>query len=75
MARNGGQKITPKQFNVLELIKKDPSISRKDIAEKLQINESAVQKHLDALRVKGVIKRMGPDKGGYWEVLSPHVLI
>ena len=75
MVRKGGQKITPKQFNVLELIKKEPSISRKGIAEKLGINESAIQKHLDTLREKGVIKRMGPDKGGHWEVLNPHVLI
>ncbi len=75
VVRKGGQKITPKQFNVLELIKKDPSISRKDISEKLKINESAVQKHLDALREKGVIRRNGPDKGGYWEILSSHVQV
>lgn len=70
MARKGGQKITAKQAVVLDFIKQNSSISRSDLSDKLKINESAVRKHLDALRNKGVIKRVGPDKGGHWEVLS-----
>ena len=68
VARKGGQKITAKQIVVLELIKQNPSISRKDLAAKLEINISAVRKHIDALRKKGVVQRVGPDKGGHWEV-------
>ncbi len=70
VARKGGQKITAKQAVVLDFIKQNPSISRSDLSDKLKINESAVRKHLDALRNKGVIKRVGPDKGGHWEVLN-----
>jgi predicted HTH transcriptional regulator len=70
VARKGGQKITDKQAVVLELIKHNPSISRKDLAAKLGINISAVRKHIDALRKKGVVLRVGPDKGGHWEVRS-----
>jgi len=54
---------------VLELIKQDSFISRKDLSKKLNINESAVQKHLDTLKDKMVIKRVGADKGDHWEVL------
>ncbi len=61
--------MTTKQAAVLELIKLNPTISRKDISKKLNINESAVQKHLDALKDKMVLRRMGPDKGGSWEVV------
>ena len=69
MVRKGGQKVTAKQAIVVDLIRKNPSMSRKDIADKLGINESAIQKHLDILKAKGVINRVGPDKGGYWKVL------
>ena len=70
MVRKGGQKMTPKQSAVLELVRQDPTISRKDISEKLDINESAIQKHLDILKGKKIIQRVGPDKGGHWELLK-----
>ena len=68
--QQGGQKITPKQAMVLDLIRRNPLISRHDIASKLEINDSVVRKHLDALKAKGVLKRVGPDKGGHWEVVA-----
>ena len=70
VARKGGQKITAKQQVVLDLLRKDPFISRDKLAAKLKINVSAVRKHLDALRRKNFIRRAGPDKGGHWEVIS-----
>ncbi len=69
VARKGGQKITAKQAVVLDFIKQNSSITRSELSDKLKINESAVRKHVDALRNKGVIKRVGPDKGGHWEIL------
>jgi ATP-dependent DNA helicase RecG len=63
----GGQaeKLTERQKEVLELIKADPGISRKQLSEKLDINQSAVQKHIDALKKKGVIFRES-ETTGYW---------
>ncbi len=70
MARKGGQKITSKQLTVLNIIHSNPSISRNELANKLDINVSAVRKHIDALRKKKLLKRVGPDKGGHWEVIK-----
>ncbi len=68
----GGQKrwsgLTKKQAMVLEQIEKKPEISRKELAHLLGINPSAVQKHIQGFKDKGYIRRIGPDKGGYWEV-------
>ena len=69
VVRKGGQKITEKQIIVLHIIKENPVISRKELALKLKINESAVQKHLENLKKIGVLKRIGPDKGGHWEII------
>ena len=47
----GGQvDLTDRQREVLALIAANPSISRADIAEHMQINESAVQKHIEKLK-------------------------
>ena len=74
VVRKGGQKrwsgLTKKQTIVLEQIEKKPEISRKELAHILGINPSAVQKHIQGLKDKGYMRRIGPDKGGHWEVVK-----
>ncbi|MBF0595590.1 MAG: winged helix-turn-helix transcriptional regulator, partial [Candidatus Omnitrophica bacterium] len=74
VVRKGGQKLTTKQVELMGLLQQFPEISRKEISAKLDINESAVQRRLDALRKKGLVRRVGPDKGGCWEVHEVSVL-
>ena len=63
----GGQegKLTERQKEILKLIKADPGISRKQLSDKLGINRSAIQKHIEALKKKGVIYRKS-ETTGYW---------
>jgi len=74
VVRKGGQKrwskLTEKQTKVVQIIEGNPRISRKELALKLGINESAVQKHIENLKKKEAIRRIGPAKGGYWEVIE-----
>lgn len=62
----GGQ-ITESQRSVLLLIQNKPQISRQELAKALQINPSAVQKHIENLKEQGVIERIGGTRG-YWQV-------
>ncbi len=62
------EKLTERQIEVVRLLQVDSSISRRELAEKLGINQSAVQKHLEALKEKGILKRVGGAKGGSWVV-------
>jgi ATP-dependent DNA helicase RecG len=66
----GGQVsiLTKRQKEVFALIVANPKISRKQLAEKLSINESAVQKHTDALKKKEVIKRES-ETTGQWTIM------
>ncbi len=70
----GGQKkwseLTEKQAAVLEVIRTNPGVSRRRLAQSLSINPSAVQKHMAKLKHLGFIRRVGPDKGGRWEILK-----
>ncbi|MHC1755806.1 MAG: HTH domain-containing protein [Methanosarcina sp.] len=43
-------------------------MSAQELAEILEISSRAVEKQIANLKYKGLLKRIGPDKGGYWEV-------
>ena len=69
----GGQKggqilLTDAQIAVLNIIKNNNRVSRSEIAKTLNIGSSAVQKHIEKLKQKHIIERIGPDYGGYWQI-------
>ena len=61
--------LTDKQKLVFDYIIDNPNISRKQLSEKLGINESAVQKHIESLKKRGVIKREGKTSG-LWKIIE-----
>jgi len=61
------EEVTEKQGEVLQLISEQPQLSRRKMAEFLNINVSAVQKHIEKLKEKGVLKRIGGTRG-HWKV-------
>ena len=54
---------------ILEIIAANPEISARQIAEMLNLSPRGVEKQVDKLKQQGRLKRIGPDKGGYWEVV------
>lgn len=65
------QKTTQKTTQrILSLIKENPGITRKELANLLGITPDGVKYHLGNLKKKDFIKRIGGRKGGYWEVLK-----
>ena len=55
---------------IVSLIKANPHITTQAIADQLGINRSGVARHIKRLQEQGIIRRIGPDKGGYWEVIN-----
>lgn len=51
---------------ILGLIKDNAYISRREIAYKLGLSDSSVKRRLEKLSKSDQIRRIGPDKGGYW---------
>ena len=65
------QKTTQKQREILVYLKDHPGAGRKEISLNITgITESGIRANLQSLRRKGLLKRIGPDKGGYWEVIG-----
>jgi tetratricopeptide (TPR) repeat protein len=55
---------------ILELISASPSITIPEIADRLGMTTRGVDKNIKRLKEQGVIRRVGPDKGGHWEVIG-----
>jgi ATP-dependent DNA helicase RecG len=54
---------------ILEAMQQDPKISAAKIAIILGISSRSVEKRIRTMRENGIIRRIGPDKGGYWEII------
>ena len=55
---------------IINIIEKQPTISIAAIATRLGKAKSGVQKHIRQLQDMNMIRRIGPDKGGHWEVVQ-----
>ena len=47
-----------------------PTISRQQLAERLDIGSATVARHIKALQEAGELKRVGSRKTGYWQVIE-----
>lgn len=54
---------------ILTLIKGNPSITREELATHLHLTMAGIDWNLNKIKKEGRLKRIGPDKGGHWEVL------
>ena len=55
---------------ILDAIRMDAKVSAAEIAMQVGISARAVEKRIRTLRENGVIRRIGPDKGGSWEIIN-----
>ena len=54
-----------------EIVEKNPSVTIESLATLLGITRDGVNKAIRRLKAAGVIRRVGPDKGGHWEIVKP----
>lgn len=55
---------------ILSLMEENPTVTREQLAEAIGITADGIRYHLRKLRQDNLIRRIGPDKGGFWEVLA-----
>jgi predicted HTH transcriptional regulator len=54
---------------ILDLIRQDDTVTTEQLGKLLGISKRAVLKQIDKLKIQGRLRRIGPAKGGHWEVL------
>jgi len=53
---------------ILRLLKENQGLTVAELADNIKISPKAVEWNLRQLKAKGRLHRVGPDKGGHWEV-------
>jgi len=62
--------LVENQKKILMLVTHNPYISKKAMSKEIGISTTAIDKNLTVLKQKGLLSRIGPDKGGHWEVIK-----
>lgn len=66
------ENLEQKEKDILDIIMKNSKITQKEIAEQLNISIRQVSRKLKLLKEKGIIKRMGSDRKGFWEIIKKY---
>jgi ATP-dependent DNA helicase RecG len=65
-----GEKLGETRAAIVRAMLANPKVTTTQLAQTLNISATAVEKNLKLLKDQGQIKRVGPAKGGHWEVLK-----
>ena len=67
---SGPEKTVEKTVEkITRIIKENPTITIKELSLLLSLTRRGVEEQIKSLKAKGIIRRVGPDKGGHWEVI------
>ena len=55
---------------IIRLLMEKPTATQDDIAGTTALSVKGVEWNLKVLKESGRIRRVGPDKGGHWEVIG-----
>lgn len=70
MGKTVGETVGKTVGKLLGIIMENPKITREEMALKTGLSIRGVEYNLNKLKEEGLIKRIGPAKGGHWEVLD-----
>ena len=65
---NATEKTNKTQQGILHLIKENKYLTYDEIAKQLSLERTTVWRNIKKLQEKGLLRRVGPDKGGHWEI-------
>ena len=55
---------------ILHLLSSHPYMTIPELAAQIAISDRSIERNISKLCNKGLLRRIGPNKGGYWEVLA-----
>jgi ATP-dependent DNA helicase RecG len=69
------QKTTQKTIQkttqrILDLVRQNPAITRDELTKAIGLSNSGIKFNLKKMKKEKLLRRVGPDRGGYWEVLG-----
>ena len=67
---NSREKNKGSREKILEMLRENPKLTTAGLAQAVDISSKGVEKQLAHLKREGLLRRIGPDKGGHWEVVD-----
>ncbi len=72
-AQEGGEKTVEETGEktvekIQLLIRQNPRITQQELMKKTGLSRRGIEWNLAKLKAKGLLRRIGPDKGGHWEI-------
>jgi ATP-dependent DNA helicase RecG len=65
-----GERLNANQRQILGLLLQQPQMVASELAEIIGISKRKIEQNIATLKKMGRLKRVGPDKGGHWEVVK-----
>ena len=65
-----GQALESEEIILVDFLEKNPRSNIREIAQKLVLSKSAVDRLIKKLKTKKIIERVGTSQKGYWKVLN-----
>lgn len=62
--------VNKTQEKILGLLLENNKFTYDNLAEKLKVNRKTIMRNINDLKGKNIIKRIGSDKSGYWEIIE-----
>lgn len=70
-SRISSQKTSQKTSQkIIEFMKGNPAITIRELSLSIGLSDRGVKNHIYKLKNQGRIRRIGPDRGGHWEVVE-----
>lgn len=63
------EKLTENRLSIIKLIIENPYISKSELSKHVGISENSISRNIEAMRDK-YLRRVGPNKGGFWEIIE-----
>jgi ATP-dependent DNA helicase RecG len=60
--------VNKTQALIIEEMRDNPNITLLELQKTLSLGRTAIQNNVSSLRKRQIIKRVGSNKNGYWEV-------
>jgi len=76
-SRDGGginepvnEPVNDRQKEIISLIHQNNSISINELSKICKVGRETIKRDLNKLKNMNLIQRIGPDKGGYWQIIQ-----
>ena len=63
-------KVTVNQQKILDIIKENPFVTQEELAQLIGLSRKSIIQNMKKLQENGLLKRIGADKNGSWEIVG-----